>query len=112
MDLEDQWKIKRCVQRFGQENILVLLGCPDAESAGIQAETVTIGDPSLAGPLTGRPLMLNVYHILEEPIQRLIPPQVFARYVMSTAIQEIDVNAISQRMREVRARARSLVGQI
>lgn len=108
MDLEDQWKIKRCVQRFGQENILVILGCPDAESAGIQAETVTVGDPSLAGPLAGRPLRLNVYHMLEEPVRRLIPPHVFEQYIMSTAIQNIDVDAISQRMREVRARARDM----
>jgi len=110
MDLEDQWRIKRCVDRYGVDNILVVLGCPDAESAEIQAETVTIGDPSLAGPLTGRPLGLTVYHILEDPIQRSIPPGVFQRCALAKA-SSIDAAAIGQRMREVRAKARDLLGE-
>lgn len=108
MDLEDQWKIRRCVERHGAENIVVILGCPDAESAEIQAETVTVGDPSLAGPLTGRPLGLHVYHVLEDQVRKLIPAEVFQKCALAKA-QDINAEAIGQRMREVRAKARALL---
>ncbi len=110
MDLEDQWRIKRCVEQYGMDNLVVILGCPDAESAEIQAETVTIGDPSLAGPLAGRPMGLPVYHILEDQVRRLIPPEVFRQCAL-TKTQDIDAAAISQRMDEVRAKARELLSQ-
>jgi betaine reductase len=111
MDLEDQWKIKRCAEQYGAENLVVVLGCPDAESAAIQAETVTIGDPSLAGPLTGKLLGLPVYHVMEEPIRRLIPPAVYQECIQDKAAG-IDAEAIGQRMQEVRSRARELLAEI
>lgn len=111
MDLEDQWKIKRCAEKYGVENLVVVLGCPDAESAAIQAETVTIGDPSLVGPLTGKPLGLPVYHVMEESIRRLIPPAVYEACIQDKS-SGIDAEAIGQRLHEVRTRAKALLDEI
>ena len=47
---------------------MVLLGAAEAEAAGLAAETVTVGDPTFAGPLAGVELNLAVYHIVEEEI--------------------------------------------
>ena len=46
MDLESQAAIKRLAEEMGKDNILVVLGAPDAESAEIAAETVVVGDPT------------------------------------------------------------------
>ena len=60
---------------------MVVLGSPDAESAGIYAETVTHGDPTFAGPLAGVPLGLPVYHILEDCIKELVDPETYQKQV-------------------------------
>lgn len=65
MDLEDQWKLAKVIEHGNHANLYVLIGCPDAESSQIQAETVSTGDPSLSGPLTGKQLRLKVMHIVE-----------------------------------------------
>lgn len=65
MDLENQSKIKELAEKHGKENIIVVLGSSEAESAGLTAETVSKGDPTFAGPLGGVQLELPVYHILE-----------------------------------------------
>lgn len=52
-------------EKFGKENVVVVLGTAEAESAGLTAETVTAGDPTYAGPLAGVSLGLAVYHIFE-----------------------------------------------
>jgi hypothetical protein len=81
MDLEDQGAIKKAVEDNGTENLVVVLGSPDAESAAIYAETVTKGDPSFAGPLAGVPLGLPVYHILEDGIKELVDPKTYQQQV-------------------------------
>ena len=81
MDLEDQGTIKKAVDDNGTENLMVVLGSPDAESAGIYAETVTHGDPTFAGPLAGVPLGLPVYHILEDCIKELVDPETYQKQV-------------------------------
>ena len=53
MDLENQKRVKEFAEQFGAENIVVLLGAAEAEASGLAAETVTAGDPTYAGPLTG-----------------------------------------------------------
>jgi glycine reductase len=65
MDLENQKRILDLSEKFGKENIVVILGTSEAESAGLTAETVTAGDPTFAGPLAGVSLGLRVYHIFE-----------------------------------------------
>lgn len=77
MDLEDQSGIKRVADKYAHEDIVVLLGTPNAESAGITAETVTTGDPTFAGPLGGVSLGLSVYHILEPEVRQEIDPEVY-----------------------------------
>lgn len=52
-------------EKFGKENVVVVLGTAEAESAGLTAETVSAGDPTYAGPLAGVSLGLAVYHIFE-----------------------------------------------
>lgn len=41
MDLENQNRVKEAVDKYGAENIIVLLGGGEAETAGLAAETVT-----------------------------------------------------------------------
>lgn len=65
MDLEIQSRIIALVEEHGAENIVVVLGGAEAEASGLAAETVTVGDPTFAGPLAGVELGLGVYHVLE-----------------------------------------------
>lgn len=52
-------------EEYGKENVVVVLGIAEAESAGLTAETVTAGDPTFVGPLAGVSLGLAVYHVFE-----------------------------------------------
>jgi len=63
--LENQKRVLELSGKFGNENIVVIIGTSEAESAGLTAETVTAGDPTFAGPLAGVSLGLSVYHIFE-----------------------------------------------
>ena len=79
--MEDQGLIKKTVEEYGKENVVVVLGSPDAESAEIFAETVTTGDPTFAGPLAGVSLGLKVYHILEDEVKAQIDQAVYEQQV-------------------------------
>ncbi len=104
MDLSTQETIKRLVDQHGVDALLVLLGAPDAESAGIAAETVVLGDPSWAGPLAGVQLGLPVYHILEEELRTAVPEDVWEEQVGLMA-DVLEVDAITEAVREFRAQA-------
>ena len=65
MDLENQKRVLDLSEKYGNENVVVILGTSEAESAGLTAETVTAGDPTYAGPLAGVSLGLGVYHMFE-----------------------------------------------
>ena len=65
MDLENQKRVLALTEEYGAENIVVLLGAAEGEASGLAAETVTNGDPTFAGPLTGVQLGLTVYHVCE-----------------------------------------------
>ena len=69
MDLENQKRVKECSEQYGPENVVVLLGAAEGEASGLAAETVTNGDPTYAGPLTGVSLGLKVYHVCEPEIK-------------------------------------------
>ena len=71
--MENQAAIKRLAEENGADNLVVVLGATDIEGAEITAETVTLGDPSFAGPLGGVSLGLPVYHILEPDVKKAIP---------------------------------------
>ena len=65
MDLENQARIKELCEKYGNSELIVLLGGAEAEASGLAAETVSAGDPTFAGPLAGVPLGLKAYHIVE-----------------------------------------------
>jgi len=69
MDQQNQQRILDAAQKYGAENVVVLLGSADADGAGLYAETVTAGDPTYAGPLAGVSLGLPVYHVFDEAIK-------------------------------------------
>ena len=77
MDLENQKRVLALTEEYGAENIVVLLGAAEGEASGLAAETVTNGDPTFAGPLTGVQLGLTVYHVCEPEIKAEVDPAVY-----------------------------------
>jgi glycine/sarcosine/betaine reductase complex component A len=77
MDSESQAAIRKLVDEFGAENLVVVLGSANPDLAEVAARTVTVGDPSFAGPLAGVSLKLAVYHILEPEVKAAIPTDVY-----------------------------------
>ena len=69
MDLENQKRVLEFSEQYGAENVVVLLGAAEGEAAGLAAETVTLGDPTFAGPLAGVSLGLAVYHVVEPEVK-------------------------------------------
>lgn len=65
MDLENQARIKELTDKYGKDDLIVVLGGAEAEASGLAAETVSTGDPTFAGPLSGVSLGLKAYHIFE-----------------------------------------------
>ena len=104
MDLESQRAIKQLADEDGRDNVVVILGSPDPESAEIAAETVVIGDPTYAGPLAEAQLGLAVYHILEDEIRRLIPEDVFEEQVGVMA-DVLEADGISEAVSAMRSQA-------
>jgi glycine reductase len=102
MDLQSQEAIKRLTEQHGRDRILVLLGSPDPEAAEIAAETVVLGDPTYAGPLTEAQLGLEVYHVLEDDIRMQIPPEVFEEQIGVMA-DVLDAAALSEAVAAMRA---------
>ena len=64
--------LKNFAEEYGPDNVVVMLGAAEGEAAGLAAETVTAGDPTYAGPLTGVQLGLRVYHVCEPVSKRRI----------------------------------------
>jgi glycine reductase len=89
MDLENQTRILELVEKYGKENVMVVLGGAEAEASGLAAETVTTGDPTFAGPLTGVQLELPVYHIFE--LKNIIPEDVWEEQIsMMEMVLDVD----------------------
>jgi glycine/sarcosine/betaine reductase complex component A len=103
MDLQSQAEIKRLAEEHGSDRVVVLLGAPDPESAGIAAETVVVGDPTYAGPLAEAQLGLPVFHVLEDEVRSVIPLDVWDEQigVMADVLEAV---AIGQAVREFRER--------
>ncbi|GAV26034.1 glycine/sarcosine/betaine reductase complex component A [Carboxydothermus islandicus] len=101
MDLQNQARIKELAEELGGENIVVLLGAAEPDTASLAAETVTLGDPTFAGPLAGVSLGLKVYHILEPEIRAEIDPAV---YEEQAAMMEmvLDVDALAAEVSKMR----------
>ena len=102
MDLSSQETIKRLADEHGNEQLLVILGAPDAESAEIAAETVVLGDPTYAGALAEAQLGLSVYHALEEEFRSLVDDDVWEEQigVMADVLEAEEISAAVKGMRE------------
>ena len=81
MDLENQKRVKEFAEEYGAENLVVVLGAAEGEAAGLAAETVTLGDPTFAGPLTGVQLGLTVYHVCEPEMKEEFDEAVYDEQV-------------------------------
>src|SRR5919204_2304803 len=102
MDLEDQGLILRTADEHGRDDLIVVLGQPDADSAELAAETVRNGDPTYAGPLAGVSLGLPVYHILEDEIKTQVDPAKYEEEVGLMALT-LDGAQIKQGLERVRS---------
>ena len=102
MDLENQQRVKDAAEKHGAENIIVILGAAEAESAGLAAETVTAGDPTYAGPLAGVQLGLSVYHAVEPEIKNAVDADVYDEQIGMMEMV-LDVDAIVQEMTSIRS---------
>ena len=89
-------------ERYKPDELLVLLGTPNAESSRLYAMTVTEGDPAWAGALAGVALGLPVYHVMEEAVKTQVASEVYEEHV---ALMEMVLEAgdIAQAVQDVRA---------
>ncbi len=101
MDLENQNRVKDLTEKYGAENMLVLLGAAEAEASGLAAETVTNGDPTYAGSLAGVQLGLRVYHICEPEIKEAVNADVYEEQVGMMEMV-LDVEGIIEEMKSIR----------
>ena len=101
MDLENQKRVKEIAEKFGPENVVVVLGAAEGEAAGLAAETVTAGEPTFAGPLAGVQLGLSVYHCCGEAIKEEFDPGVYDDQI-SMMEMVLDVDDITNEMTSIR----------
>ena len=101
MDLEIQRRVKELTEKYGNENVVVILGGAEAEASGLSAETVAAGDPTYAGPLAGIALGLRVYHVLEEVIKQEFDPTVYDEQCGMMEMV-LDVEEISKEVGSIR----------
>lgn len=101
MDLEIQQRVKDLTEKYGAENIIVILGGAEAEASGLSAETVVLGDPTYAGPLAGIPLNLEVYHMVEEEVKEQCDPDVYDEQCGMMEMV-LDVEAITEEVKAIR----------
>mgnify|MGYP000153901130 FL=1 len=101
MDLENQKRVKEFAEEYGAENLVVVLGAAEGEAAGLAAETVTLGDPTFAGPLTGVQLGLTVYHVCEPEMKAEFDEAVYDEQV-SMMEMVLDVDDIVSEMTAIR----------
>ena len=101
MDLESQAQIKKLVEEHGRDNLVVVLGASDIEGAEIAAETLTVGDPSFAGPLAGVSLGLPIYHILEPDVRAAVPEDVYEESAGIVSMI-VDTDEVSRKFKAIR----------
>ncbi|TDY62975.1 glycine reductase complex selenoprotein A [Aminivibrio pyruvatiphilus] len=101
MDLQNQQRIKDAAEKFGAENVVVILGSSDAEGAEIYAETVSNGDPTFAGSLAGVSLGLPVYHVFEQDIREECDPEEWEAQI-SMMEMVLDPDALAAAVKGIR----------
>ena len=102
MDFDSQTQIMKLVDQYGRDNLIAVLGASDIEGAEIAAETLTVGDPSFAGPLAGVQLGLPIYHILEPEVKAAVPEDVYEQSagIVSMIVDTEEVGKKFQAIRE------------
>ena len=93
--------VKKIVDEHGNQNVIAVIGAPDADSAELYAETLVNGDPAWLGPLAGVKLDLPVYHIMEPEIKEQIDPEVYKEHLELLEIA-LDVDKIAEGLNRVR----------
>ena len=99
MDLENQARIKELCEKYGNENMIVVLGGAEAEASGLAAETVSTGDPTFAGPLAGVSLGLKAYHMFE--LKDEVDPAIYEEQIAMMEMV-LDVDAIISEVKNYR----------
>src|SRR6056297_2581247 len=101
MDLENQKRVKDLTDEHGGENIVVIFGAGEAETAGLAAETVSNGDPTFAGSLAGVSLGLKTFHAVEPEFKEEVDSSVFDEQVgMMEMVLNLD--EIQEEMKMIR----------
>lgn len=103
MDLENQKRVKEAADKYGADNIAVVLGAAEYEAAGLAAETVSNGDPTYAGPLTNVQLGLPVYHCFEDEFKSFVNSDVYDEQIgMMEMVLDVEdiVNEVSTMRKE------------
>lgn len=101
MDLENQRRVKELSEKYGAENIVVVLGGAEAESTTLAAETVTAGDPTYAGALSGVQLGLRAYHAVEPAFKEEVDADVYDEQIGMMEMV-LDVDEIAEAIEEIR----------
>lgn len=101
MDLENQNRVKNAVDQYGADNVIVLLGAAEGEASGLAAETVTNGDPTFSGSLTGVQLGLRCFHVFEEEFKDAVDPSVYDEQIGMMEMVS-DVDGIISEMKSIR----------
>ena len=101
MDPENQKRVLEYYEQYGKDDLVILLGAAEGEAAGLAAETVTLGDPTYAGPLAGVSLGLEVYHICEPEVKAEVDEAVYDEQI-SMMEMVLDVDDIINEMNMIR----------
>lgn len=100
MDLENQKRVKEFAEKYGPENIVVVLGAAEGEAAGLAAETVTNGD-HFCWSVDRSQLGLRVYHVCEPEIKNEVSPDLYDEQVGMMEMV-LDVDDIVNEMTSIR----------
>jgi glycine reductase len=95
--------VMKAAEQYGTDNLVVILGSPDADSSELYAETLINGDPSWSGPLAGVALNLPVFHIMELGIRSQVDPKTYAQHLEFMEIA-LDVERITEGLNRARNR--------
>ena len=101
MDPESQTQIKAVVDRYGADQVVVVLGAADPEALEVAGETVTSGDPAYVGPLAGVSLGLPIVHILEPQVKEQIDAAIYSEQVGLLELA-LDTDAVCAAMGQLR----------
>jgi len=95
--------LKRTAEKAGTEDLIVLLGTPNADSTELYAITMTEGDPAWAGALAGVALGLPVYHVTENEVKSQVDPDIYDEEI-GIAEMVLEIDEIKESAKNVRDR--------